>query len=78
LFPVSQSIEHDIQENQNNCLIKRDQMSEQKSGGEDQPGTSPPPHLYGGSDLGEFGHGRVRIEASVDFDLILADRRRPA
>src|SRR5580698_530209 len=55
LFPVNRSVQHDIQENQNEGLVKRDQMPEQKRGGEDHPGTSPPPHLYGGSDLGEFG-----------------------
>jgi hypothetical protein len=77
LFPIDESGENDIQENQNDCLVKRDSMPEQKGGGEDHPGTSPP-HLYGGSDLGEFGHWRVRIEASVDLDPILADRRSPA
>jgi hypothetical protein len=75
LFPVNESVQNDIQENQNDCLVKRDSMPEQKGGGEDHPGTSPTPHLYGGSHLCKFGHLRVRIEASVDFDPILADRR---
>ena len=56
MFPVNESVQNDIQENQNDCLVKRDNMPEQKGGGEDHPGTSPTPHLYGGSDLGEFGH----------------------
>jgi hypothetical protein len=75
LFPVNESVQNDIQENQNDCLVKRDSMLEQKGGGEDHPGPSPTPHLYGGSDLGEFGHVRIPIEASVDFDPILAERR---
>lgn len=53
-------------------------MPEQKGGGEDHPGASPPPHRYSGSELVEFGHLRIPIEASVDFDPILADRRAPA
>jgi|HubBroStandDraft_6_1064221.scaffolds.fasta_scaffold89123_1 hypothetical protein len=74
LFPVKESVQNDIQESQDDCLVKRDNMPEQQGGGEDHPGTSPTPNLYGGSDLGEFGHLRVRIEVSVDFDRILPDR----
>jgi hypothetical protein len=75
LFSVNESVQDDIQKNQNNCLVKGDNMPEQKGGGEDHPGTSPAPHRYSGSELVEFGHLRIPIEAGVDFDPILADRR---
>jgi hypothetical protein len=74
LFPVNESVHYDIQENQNERLVECDSVLQKEEAGQDHPGAPPAPHLYGGSDFGEFGHLRVPIEASIDFDPILADR----